>query len=59
MSVADGVVTLTGKPGSCAQGHDIVRRAQHVHGVVAVRDRPDYPSPGPDPFDVLASFPAD
>jgi CBS domain-containing protein len=55
--VADGVVTLSGKPRTCAQGHDIVRRARHVQGVVAVRDRFDYPPPGPDPFDAAARFP--
>jgi hypothetical protein len=30
-----------------------------VQGVVAVRDRFDYPAAGPDPFDVLATFPFD
>ena len=59
VSVTDGVVTLSGRPRTCAQGHDIVRRARHVQGVVAVRDRLDYPPAGPDPFDVLASFPSD
>ena len=37
--------------------HGIIRRARHIHGVVAVRDRLDYPPPGPDPFDVLIRFP--
>ena len=59
VTVTDGVVTLTGRPRTCQQGHDIVRRARHVQGVVAVRDRLDYPPPGPDAFDVLASFPID
>ena len=59
VSVADGVVTLAGQPRTCAQGHDIVRRARHVQGVVAVRDRFHYPPPGPDSFDVLAQFPTD
>jgi len=59
VAVADGIVTLTGRPRTCTQGHDIVRRARHVQGVVAVRDRLDYPPAGPDPFDVLAQFPAD
>jgi len=59
VSVTDGVVTLTGRPRTCTQGHDIVRRARHVRGVVAVRDRLDYPPPGPDPFDGLASFPSE
>jgi CBS domain-containing protein len=57
--VTDGVVTLTGRPRTCAQGHDIVRRARHIQGVVAVRDRLDYPPPGPDSFDVLAGFSID
>jgi len=59
VSVADGVVTLTGTPRTCTQGHDVVRRARHVQGVVAVRDRLTYPPAGPDPFDVLTRFPAD
>jgi CBS-domain-containing membrane protein len=57
--VTDGVVTLTGRPRTCPEGHDIVRRAHHVQGVVAVRDRLDYPPAGPGTFDVLASFPTD
>jgi CBS-domain-containing membrane protein len=59
VTVTDGVVTLTGRPQTSEQGHDIIRRARHVHGVVAVRDRLDYPPPGPEDFDVLASFPVD
>jgi CBS domain-containing protein len=59
VSVTDGVVTLTGRPRTCAQGHDIARRARHVRGVVAVRDRLDYPPPGPGAFDALTRFPAD
>lgn len=59
VSVTDGIVTLAGRPRTCEQGHEIVRRARHVQGVVAVRDRLDYPAPGPEPYDVLASFPAD
>jgi CBS-domain-containing membrane protein len=59
VSVTNGVVTLTGRPRTCGEGHDVVRRARHVHGVVAVRDRLDYPPPGPEDFDVLASFPVD
>ncbi|HTR94182.1 MAG TPA: CBS domain-containing protein [Trebonia sp.] len=59
VSVSSGIVTLTGRPRTCAQGHDIVKRARHVQGVVAVRDRFDYPPAGPDPFDILASFPFD
>jgi len=59
VTVTDGVVSLTGRPRTCEQGHAIVRRARHIQGVVAVRDRLDYPPAGPDAFDVLASFPAD
>ena len=59
VAVTDGVVTLAGRPETREQGHDIVCRARHVLGVVAVRDRLDYPPPGPSAFDVLASFPMD
>jgi CBS domain-containing protein len=59
VSVTDGVVTLAGRPRTSTQGHDVVRRARHVQGVVAVRDRLTYPPAGPDPFDVLARFAAD
>ena len=57
--VKDGVVTLEGRPRTCEQGHAIVARARHVQGVVAVRDRMDYPPAGPDRIDVLAAFPVD
>ena len=59
VAVTEGVATLTGRPQTCQQGHDIVFRIRHVQGVVAVRDRLDYPAPGPDVFDVLARFPID
>jgi len=59
VSVTDGVVTLTGIPRTYEQGHAIARRARYIQGVVAVRDRLDYPPPGPGAFDVLASFPVD
>ena len=59
VAVTDGVVTLAGRPRTCQQGHDIVRRARHVQGIVAVRDRLDYPPPGPSIFDVLPRFPID
>jgi osmotically-inducible protein OsmY len=51
--VKDGVVTIVGRPQSSAQGHGIIREARHVEGVVAVRDRLDYPVAGP-AFDVAA-----
>jgi osmotically-inducible protein OsmY len=45
--VKDGVVTMEGTPETAAVGHDLVRRAWHVQGVVAVRDRLAYPDPVP------------
>lgn len=59
VSVTDGVATLTGRPQTREQGHAMVSQARNVRGVVAVRDRLDYPTRGPDPFDVLARFPTD
>jgi CBS domain-containing protein len=60
VTVTDGVVTLAGRPRSRDQGYDVVRRARHVVGVVAVRDRLDYPPPvQPGDFDAVASFPVD
>lgn len=59
VAVKDGIVTFTGVPEPPETGHEIVRRARHIEGVVAVRDRFTYPPAGPGRFDVLASFPAD
>jgi CBS domain-containing protein len=59
VTVADGVATLLGRPRTCQQGHSIVHRTRQVQGVVAVRDRLDYPAAGPPRFDVIASFPID
>ena len=61
VTVVDGIVTLAGRPETNDTGHEIVRRVRHVQGVVAVRDRFDYP-PAERPggrYDVLASFPMD
>jgi CBS-domain-containing membrane protein len=61
VTVSDGVVTLAGRPETRDTGHEIVRRVRHVQGVVAVRDRLDYPPverPG-DRYDTLANFPMD
>jgi CBS domain-containing protein len=61
VTVMDGIVTLAGRPETNKTGHDIVRRIGHVQGVVAVRDRLDYPPaerPG-DRYNVLANFPMD
>jgi len=43
VDVLAGVVTLQGSPDSVALGHDLVRKIRHVQGVVAVRDRLNYP----------------
>jgi CBS domain-containing protein len=45
VTVRDGIVTLEGKPETVPLGRDIVSRARHVQGVVAVRDRFSYPPP--------------
>jgi len=61
VTVKDGIVTLAGRPETSETGHEIVRRVRHVQGVVAVRDRLDYPPskrPG-DRYDVLVNFPMD
>jgi CBS domain-containing protein len=61
VTVKDGIVTLSGRPETSETGHEIVRRIRHVQGVVAVRDRLDYPPPerSADRYDVLANFPMD
>ena len=61
VTVKDGIVTLAGHPETSESGHEIVRRIRHLQGVVAVRDRLDYPPPErpADRYDVLASFPMD
>jgi CBS domain-containing protein len=43
VTVHEGIVTLEGKPDTAPLGRDIVDRARHVQGVVAVRDRLTYP----------------
>jgi CBS-domain-containing membrane protein len=61
VTVMDGIVTLAGQPETDDIGHRIIRRVRHVPGVVAVRDRLDYPPPERpgDRYDVLARFPID
>jgi len=61
VTVKDGIVTLIGRPETSEAGHEIVRRVRHVQGVVAVRDRLDYPPPEHpgDRYDTLAGFPMD
>jgi CBS domain-containing protein len=43
VSVRDGIVTIAGTPETAAVGRDIIDAARHVEGVVAVRDRLNYP----------------
>jgi CBS-domain-containing membrane protein len=61
VTVMDGIVTLAGRPETNETGHDIVRRVRHVQGVVAVRDRLEYPPTerAGARYDVLANFPVD
>jgi CBS-domain-containing membrane protein len=47
VAVKDGVVTMSGDPESALAGHEIIDTIRHVEGVVAVRDRLDYPSDEP------------
>jgi predicted transcriptional regulator len=44
VTVNGGIVTLEGSPETAELGHAIVARTRYVQGVVAVRDRLDYPS---------------
>jgi CBS domain-containing protein len=43
VTVADGIVTMTGRPESVSIGRDLLARVRHVQGVVSVRDRFTYP----------------
>jgi osmotically-inducible protein OsmY len=47
VGVKDGIVTLQGNPETIALGHRVVRKVRHVPGVVAVRDRLNYPDEAP------------
>ena len=44
VTVTDGVVTVEGVPETAMAGRDMIEEIRHVEGVVAVRDRLDYPS---------------
>jgi CBS domain-containing protein len=59
VSVTAGVATIVGRPQTREQGQATIGRARHVQGVVAVRDRLDYPVPGPAQLNVLDGFPTD
>jgi CBS-domain-containing membrane protein len=43
VTVESGVATMEGTPETAALGHALIRKARHVPGVVAVRDRLSYP----------------
>jgi hypothetical protein len=43
--VKDGIVTLADRPETAQLGHDLVAAVRHLEGVVAVRDRLNYPAP--------------
>jgi CBS domain-containing protein len=43
VDVKDGVVTVTGEPENAVVGRDMIGEIRHVEGVVAVRDRLEYP----------------
>jgi CBS domain-containing protein len=43
VDVKDGVVTITGEPETASAGRDMIEEIRHVEGVVAVRDRLEYP----------------
>jgi CBS domain-containing protein len=43
VTVKDGVVTVEGTPENSSVGRDMIEEIRHVEGVVAVRDRLDYP----------------
>ena len=47
VTVESGVVTMEGTPETTAFGHALIRKARHVPGVVAVRDRLSYPDVHP------------
>ena len=61
VTVKDGIVTLAGRPETNETGHAVVRQVRHVQGVVAVRDRLNYPPPerASGRYDVVANFPMD
>jgi CBS-domain-containing membrane protein len=48
VTVKDGVVTIAGQPETEIVGREIVAAIRHIEGVVAVRDRLEYPSDGPE-----------
>lgn len=60
VTVSDGVVTVEGPVPGAEFGRELMERVRHVPGVVAARDRLDYPpAQAVTQFDVLADFPPD
>ena len=53
VTVHNGIVTLEGEPGSAVLGAGIAGQAEHIEGVIAVRDRFVYPARS------APSFPSD
>jgi CBS-domain-containing membrane protein len=53
VTVHNGIVTLEGEPGSAALAAGIAGQAEHIEGVIAVRDRFVYPARS------APSFPSD
>jgi len=49
ITVKDGIVTVEGMPETASVGHDMIEEIRHVEGVVAVRDRLNYPDNHPAP----------
>jgi CBS domain-containing protein len=47
VTVKDGIVTIEGTPETALIGRDIISAIRHMEGVVAVRDRLNYPKDSP------------
>ena len=47
VTVKDGIVTIEGAPETTNVGLDIISAIRHMEGVVAVRDRLNYPADPP------------
>ena len=47
VTVKDGIVTIEGTPETPLIGRDIISAIRHMEGVVAVRDRLNYPKDSP------------
>jgi CBS-domain-containing membrane protein len=58
VSVKDGIVTLSGAPGSVILGRSIADQARRVEGVIAVLDRFTYPAPADPSASARSASPA-